>query len=141
MAMIKASPGKPQIKEDELSLGDVTGIIAMSSKTAKGSFAISFPEKVILNITHKMLGERLETIDETVLDLVGELTNMMSGGAKTLFSEQGIDFDLTIPSILSGKDHTVSHQAVGPKIVMPFTTEMGEFYVEVCFEPDQQEVH
>ncbi len=82
MAMTEASPGKLQIKEDELPLGDVTGIIAMSSKTANGSFAISFPEKVILNITHKMLGERLETIDETVLDLVGELTNMMSGGAK-----------------------------------------------------------
>ncbi len=136
MAMTDATPGKAQIKEDELPWGDVTGIIALSSKDANGSFAISFPKAVILSITHKMLGERLDAIDDTVVDLVGELTNMMSGGAKRLFAENGLDFDLAIPSILSGEGHTVTHKAVGPKIILPFTTEIGDFYVEVCFETD-----
>lgn len=141
MAMTDASPGRPQIKEDDLSRGDVTGIIALSSKDTIGSFAISFPKPVILDITQKMLGERLEDIDETVVDLVGELTNMMSGGAKSLFAEMGMNFDLTIPSILSGENHKVTHHAVGPKIIMPFATEMGEFYVEVCFEEEPLKVH
>lgn len=141
MAMTDARPGTPQIKEDDISWGDVTGIIALSSKDTIGSFAISFPKSVILDITQKMLGERLEDIDDTVVDLVGELTNMMSGGAKRLFAEVGIDFDLTVPSILSGENHKVAHQAVGPKIIMPFATETGEFYVEVCFEEEPQKEH
>ena len=141
MAMTEASPGKAQIKSDEIPWGDVTGIIALSSDKANGSFAISFPEPVILNISQKMLGERLETIDESVLELVAELASMISGGAKRMFAEQGMEFDLTAPAIVSGEGHTVAHQAGGPKIILPFATDIGEFYVEVCFEEDQPQVH
>jgi len=134
MATIEAKPGQPSIKTNEIALGDVTGIMGMSSRQAKGTLAITFTEKVILEITKSMLGEEVTKVDDTVTDMVGEITNMVTGGAKKELSERGYKFDMAIPSVISGKDHIVSHKTKSPVIIVPFSTESGEFFVEVCFE-------
>ncbi len=133
MAMIEAKPGKPCIKEGNKVLGDITGKIAFSGEKTNGSLAISFSENSILNISEKMLGESFECIDEGIIDLVGEITNIITGGAKRLYSEQGIEFDLTRPSTLLGSDQIVEHNIKGQTIVLPFATDKGNFYLEMCF--------
>ena len=80
-----------------------------------------------------MLGEVLDDIDETVAEAVGEITNMITGGAKRIYSEQGLEFNLTRPSTVIGKDNPVKHTVEGTIILMPFDTCAGAFYVEVCF--------
>lgn len=132
MAMIDATPGKPSIKADGIPLGDITGLIDLSGAQARGSLAISFSQPAILAITEKMLGDKLEAIDDTVIDVVGEITNMITGNAKRLFSELGVEFDLTLPSTLVGKE-SLQHSVSGQPILLPFTTSAGEIYVEVCF--------
>jgi chemotaxis protein CheX len=134
MATIKASPGTPALKKDQKAFGDVTGIIGMASSKAKGTMAITFTEPVILEITKRMLGEEVTSIDETVIDMAGEITNMVTGGAKAILSEMGYKFDMAIPSVVSGKDHLVHHKSKAPVIVVPFSTDAGNFFVEVCFE-------
>ena len=81
-----------------------------------------------------MLGEKLDSIDDTVTDMVGELTNMVTGGAKKILSEKGYRFDMALPTVISGKDHVVTHISKGPIIVVPFSTEAGDFFVELSFE-------
>jgi chemotaxis protein CheX len=83
-----------------------------------------------------MLGDKLDTIDDTVTDMVGELTNMVTGGAKKLLSEKGYRFDMAIPVVISGKDHIVLHKSKSPIVMIPFTTEVGDFFVELCFEQE-----
>ena len=133
MAMVEATPGKPSLKSDDIPLGDVTGMIDLSGEQAKGSLAISFSAPAILDITEKMLGEHIEAIDATVVDVVGEITNMITGNAKRLFSEQGLDFDLTLPSTLIGHDQPLKHSVSGDPILLPLTTPSGEIYLELCF--------
>jgi len=82
----------------------------------------------------KMLGESLDSIDGTVRDVVGEITNMVSGGAKKVLSEKGYKFEMAIPTTITGKSHSITHKTKGAIIVVPFTTEAGNFFVEVCFE-------
>lgn len=134
MATMEAKAGKPVLKKGLVAKGDVTGLIGMTSDKAKGSLAITFTEPVVLEINRRMLGEAPKTIDESVIDLVGEITNMVCGGAKRELAQKGYDFDLAIPGMISGKNHTVTHKAKGPAILVPFTTEYGIFYVEVAFE-------
>jgi len=134
MAKMKAQPGTPAIKTDQLAKGDVTGLIGMAGDQAKGTLAVTFTKPVILAITERMLGEKLDTIDDTVTDMVGELTNMVTGGAKKLLSEKGYRFDMAIPSVISGKDHVVLHKSKKPIILIPFSTDEGNFFVELCFE-------
>lgn len=134
MAMMQAKPGKPAIKGDEVARGDVTGLIGMTSEQAKGSLAITFTDKVIFQIAQNMLGDNPSQVDESITDLVGEITNMVCGGAKSALQEKGYDFGMAIPAVVAGKDHVISHKSKGPKIILPFDTDAGKFFVEVCFE-------
>ncbi|NLH49500.1 MAG: chemotaxis protein CheX [Myxococcales bacterium] len=135
MAMIEAVPGKPYLKTGETAKGEVTGLIGLASPELKGSLAINFTKGAILRIAEAMLGEHLTEIDATALDVAGEITNMVTGGAKRELSEKGYKFDMALPTIVNGIEHCISHGTKAPTIVVPFTIESaGEFYVEVSFE-------
>ena len=134
MANVRPDVGKPSLKQDEIAMGEVTGIMSMVSQQVRASLAITFTKPVILDIVRRMLGEDIQEIDDTARDLTGEMANMVVGGAKNLFAAQGYDFDMSTPQILSGKDHTVHHQFSGKTILLPFTAESGQFFVEICFE-------
>lgn len=134
MAKLEAKPGVPAIKTSEIARGDVTGIIGMAGEQAKGTLAITFTEKVILEVANRMLGDELTVIDDTVADLVGEITNMVTGGAKKLLGEEGYRFDMAIPSVVAGKDHVIRHKSKAPIIIVPFSSDAGDFFVEICFE-------
>ena len=137
MAQLDAKPGKPALKESDVSRGEVSGIIGMIGEKARGSVAISFTKPVILDIVKRMLAEEPTVINETVTDLVGELTNMVSGGAMKILGEHGYIFDMAIPAVVSGKDHLIHHRSKGKKIILPFSVDSGEFFVELCFESGQ----
>ena len=135
MAQLEVRPGKPSIKENTSAQGDVTGYMTMQSPQANGSMAITFSKPAILDITKRMLGESHEEIDDTILDMTGELANMAVGGAKNTLIEQGYDFDMSLPSVLSGAEHDIKHlEQETPVIIMPFETDAGTFYVEACFK-------
>jgi len=134
MAMMDITADKPCIKNDNTARGDVTGVIGMTSPKAKGSLAITFTEPVLLEICKRMLGEELTSMDDTATDLAGEITNMVSGGAKRLLGEKGYMFEMALPAVISGKGHAVHHKTQGPKILIPFTTDYGKLFIEVCFD-------
>ncbi|MCP4271554.1 MAG: chemotaxis protein CheX [Gammaproteobacteria bacterium] len=134
MAQTEATHRPPGIKRSQIATGDVTGIIGMVGNKVKGSLSISFSEQAALHITNSMLGESLEKIDETVTDMVGEITNMVTGGAKRIFSESGHDFEMATPTVIAGADHEIHHHCQGSVIQIPFDSKQGSFYVEVSFE-------
>lgn len=134
MARMEAKPGKPYLKKERTSMGDVSGLIGLTGRQMKGSLAISFTEPVILQITENMLGEKVDSVNDLVTDMVGEITNMVTGGAKRTFSEMGYDFDLAIPGVVAGKNHIITHKTSGQTIILPFHTDTGDFFVEICFE-------
>ena len=134
MGGVESQPGKPSLKNDNISLGEVTGIIDMSGPQLQGSMAISFTQPVIFKIVENMVGEKLNRIDDTVTDLVGELTNMTAGGAKNQLTEKGYDIDMATPKMLSGKQHHITHTGQGKILLIPFSTASGNFFIELCFE-------
>ena len=133
MANLELSPGKPNVKKDEVARGDVSGLIGMVGPQTKGSFSITFEEGLALEIMSRMLGERPTSINEEVTDMVGEITNMVTGGAKRILGEKGYDFDMATPMVVSGANHSISHKADGPKIIMPFQSPYGMASIEICF--------
>ena len=130
MASMTCEHGKPYLKEGEQPLGVVTGLIPMEGEAVNGSLAISFNEKTIMHISSSMLGEEIAEFDDTCKDLTGELTNMLSGGARKLLWEGGYSFEMATPQMLSG-DSPVIHHVDGPVVVIHFKTKAGEFFIEV----------
>lgn len=134
MAQLRPKVGKPTLKSNQIARGDVSGVMSMVSAKARASLAITFTTPVICDIVKRMLGDDIAEITDTARDLTGEMTNMVVGGAKNLFVTQGYDFDMSAPSVLSGKDHVIPHKFKGRTVIVPFQTEAGEFFVEICFE-------
>lgn len=130
---LEATPNKPALKKptDPLLLGDISGIIAISSETFTGTLAISLTEPIFCKIASNMLGEPCDGINEGNVDLVGELANMILGQAKIALGKLGYGIQMALPSCVWGKDHKIKHFGGGICIVLPFETEAGIFYTEV----------
>ncbi|MFH1081619.1 MAG: chemotaxis protein CheX [Pseudomonadota bacterium] len=131
MAMMEPVAGKPYLKRDNQAKGDVSGIIGFTG-SARGSLAISFSKAAILRIVTNMLGENYSDINGEIRDAVGEITNMISGVARKNLESQGLNIQAAIPTIVSGENHAILHILGGPSIIIPFQTEVGPFYVDVC---------
>lgn len=137
MAMVQVKPGKPFVKTDRVATGDVTGLIGVSG-FAKGTFALTMSQGSILSIVTNMIGEEYTRINDEVADAVGELTNMISGQARRALSENGMNFKASTPSVIVGKGHQVNHVGSGPVLSIPFSTDGGDFIVEVCFARNEE---
>jgi len=134
MAQMELIPEKPRLKKDEVALGDVSGLIGMVSPQANGSLSITFEGGLALATMKNMVGEAPDEVNEEIIDLVGEITNMVTGGAKRMLSEKGIEFDMATPMVVSGADHSIHHKAKGPIVIIPLKNELGRAYIEFSFD-------
>jgi chemotaxis protein CheX len=144
MAFIDAVPGKPHVKQDEIALGDVSGVIGITGD-ALGSLALSFSEKCICKIASNMLGEEFLEVTRDIIDAAGEITNMISGASRTQMEKMGMSVYAAIPTVVHGHNHTITHILKSPSIVIPFSTSAGSFVVDVCIrtveESEKSAVH
>jgi chemotaxis protein CheX len=137
MAFIDAVPGKPYLKKDEFAHGDVSGIIGITGD-AIGSLSLSFSEACICGIVTNMLGEEYHEVTRDILDAVGEITNMVSGASRTQLEKLGMSVYAAIPTVIHGKNHTITHILKSPSIVLPFSTRVGKFVVDFCIKTTEE---
>ncbi|MBW2631881.1 MAG: chemotaxis protein CheX [Deltaproteobacteria bacterium] len=131
MAFVEPKPGKPYLKKDNLARGDVSGIIGLTGSVT-GSMALSFSKGAILKIVSNMLGEEIKEINGDITDAVGEITNMVSGVSRKELESIGLTILAAIPTVVTGKGHSITHVLGGPSIIIPFETDDGSFVVDVC---------
>ncbi|MDA8164941.1 MAG: chemotaxis protein CheX [Desulfobacteraceae bacterium] len=131
MAQTPVTALKPRLKDNTTTYGEVTGIIGMVSQQVSGSMIVSFSKECILKIVANMLMEPpKDKIDEEIVDAVGELTNMICGGAKAQLAKMNLKFDLATPTMVVGKGVEITYYSDAPTLVIPFKTEGGDFVIE-----------
>lgn len=112
---------------------EVTGIIGLSG-VISGDIVVDLDADVAIGATAALLGEPSSEIDDTVIDAVGELTNMIAGGAKTRLV--GCDLRLALPTVITGTSRAIRFaSSVAPSRAF-FTSEWGRFAVTVALEGD-----
>lgn len=131
MAFVEPRAGKPYLKMDSLAIGDISGIIGLTGSAA-GSLALSFSEGAIFKVVSNMLGENITTMNNDIKDAVGEITNMISGVARKNLEAEGFYIQAAIPTVVSGKSHSITHVLGGPSLIIPFEIDQGAFVVDVC---------
>ena len=87
MVQIEPEAGKSRIKQDDISKGDVTGLLKMEGDTANGSISITFTKSVVIDLVKRMLHMDIDEIDEIARDMAGEMANIVVGGAKNLLEK------------------------------------------------------
>ena len=134
--MVGISPERkePVVKEESSTTSDVSGMIGFAEKNISGSVALSFPSATILKVFEKMMGAPADGINGEVEDIVGELTNIVVGGAKKEFSELGYPYHLSIPMVVSGKNHSIKHKHDKPITVISFSIDSNDFTMEISLK-------
>ncbi len=130
MASMPVTSGKPGLKDNNRSFGIVTGLIGLAGDNAAGNLVISFDEGSILGIVSNMLGEKFTEVNRDVIDAVGELTNVICGGAKSELANLGYSIRMATPVMLVGKDIELSQLTKHPVLMIPMKVSTGDFVVE-----------
>ena len=138
MASTESQARKPSLKSENnfKALGDISAVIELSGES-KGSIGISFTKSCILNIAEQMFGEKLEDLQEDLVDMVGEIVNMVSGEARRELAKLGFHFSAGIPVTMMGENHEIKHFVEARIILIPFQTTSGEYFIEACFESNK----
>lgn len=133
MAGIEPRRGKPRLKGARDVSFDVSGVVGITGQV-KGFVVLSFPKPVALHVVKSFVGDPVDAVDEHVIDAVGELANMVAGGAKRVLAEAGYDLTISIPSVIVGKNHIITRPSGIPCVEIPFEIDVGAFSVELCLK-------
>jgi chemotaxis protein CheX len=130
MMQLKVDIGDPAIKQSPGTSYDVSGIIGMSGEVT-GSIVLSFPMPTAEAVVALFAGMKIDPKNPDFADAIGELVNMVSGGAKAKFPGNR-KVNISTPSVVVGKDHTVARPKDVPCVVIPCISDCGEIAIEVA---------
>ena len=109
----------------------ISGVIGLSGK-AVGTVVINLSEEVALKAASAMLMMEITSLDDDVLDAVGELANMIAGQAKPELEEYQLN--VSLPSVVTGENHKIRFPSDITPSAVPFDTDFGPLRLEVGLE-------
>lgn len=127
MVKMETTVSRPQVKQDPGVTYDVSSIIGFSGDVV-GTVVVSFQMSAAQKLVSAFAGAAIEPGTPDFADALGELANMIAGGAK---KHLGASAGITVPTVILGKGHQVARLSDVPCLVIPCTTEAGEFAVEI----------
>jgi chemotaxis protein CheX len=106
MVGLSATPGTGNENYPQPSkLKGVTGAIGLSGKV-NGIVYTAYSESLSKHVAEKILGGSAG--EQDILDVVAELTNMVTGNLKSTLCDMGYNCTLSIPSVMRGDEISVS---------------------------------
>ena len=100
--------GKLVIKDSPIPSMDVSIIIGITGGIT-GEVVYSMGFNMVQKIADILApGLTPEQIKSEYKDIVGELANMITGNAMNLFASSGKTIDITTPTVVEGKDFTIT---------------------------------
>ena len=132
MLFMDVAPQQPLAAEKRIMDCQVSAMIGLSGGFS-AMLGVHCPAPVGLGIAGAMLGMKLDEVDADVKDALGEIANMLAGGLKERFSQEDIALDLAIPTAISGKSYTIAAPSGSKRVVVPFTIETGQFFIEIKY--------
>lgn len=132
-SMIKADiqAGKVLLKREPRIHSDISGIIGLSGG-AQGTVAISFPRITALKVVTEFGHKKVVTLDETVVDAVGELANIIAGAAKRELA--AFKINIALPTVVLGDNHELAAPKNVLPMIVPFESKFGPFSLTVSFK-------
>jgi chemotaxis protein CheX len=134
MLGVRAEQLDPVVREGNVAHGDISGIVGIVSSVMNGSVALTFPAETALAIYKKMIGETVTEVNDDIRDTVGEFANIIAGGAKKELAEMDCSFEISIPTVVMGNNHTISHKGSTPAVVIPFKFDSHPFEMEISMK-------
>ncbi len=130
MAAIRAEKLDISVTRGAVLTADISGIIGLGGEI-EGSAVISFPKPLALAVASAMFMDELSDINSDVRDAIGEFANIVVGNARNQLVNAGFSVSISTPTIIVGRDHSISHPQNIPFLVIPFKTNLGVFQISI----------
>jgi len=142
MVFTKVATQKPSLKQGNTSKGDVSAVLGMTGEVTKdgevlpfkGMLVLSWPLETYLKVAGAMLMAEYSEYNDEIADVGAEISNMIMGNAKRDLTPQGYKLDMSIPSMISGKDHNINYPNRTVVVEIPIESDHGVFYMELCYK-------
>jgi chemotaxis protein CheX len=105
-----------------------------------GSGTIVCSAHVACRICSQMLMAEAKSVDEEVLDAVGELTNIVIGSVKNDLEPQLGQLGLSIPTVIFGHNFKTKSTSQAEWVVERFRWAGETFLVKLCLAPSEKQV-
>jgi chemotaxis protein CheX len=112
----------------------VVSLIGLAGRWA-GTGSISCGAAFACRICSRMLITEYPAVNEEVLDVMAEVTNMVLGNVKTRLEEILGPMGLSIPTVVYGLNFTTWTAKTDEWIVVPFCFEDNRLDVKLCLTP------
>lgn len=112
---------------------DISGIIGLSGG-ACGSVALNFTNEAASSVISKMINAPVKQTDPELSDGIGELVNIIAGNAKAHPILQPFNLSISLPNMILGPGHIIVSPKRAEPIIVPFSSSIGNFILEVWFE-------
>jgi len=120
---------KPEMQHRDAKHHDICGIIGLSGDLV-GSVVIGLPTETAVNAVEAFVGMRIEPENADFPDAIGELANIVAGGAKAKM--EGGSISISCPSVVIGTDYTIQRPLKSSSVRIPCRSPFGRFDLIVC---------
>lgn len=105
-----------------------------------GAGVISCTAGFACRICNQLLMTEADSVNEEVLDAVGEVANMIIGNFKNAAEEYLGPLGLSIPTVIYGRNFTSRSLGGNNWIVLPFECKGEALEIRVCLTPSKESV-
>lgn len=142
MLNLPLTPGKMQT-EPTVAAAPASGIVSLIGLAGPwvGTGSLACTGTLACRLSSHFLMTPFESVNEEVLDAIGEITNMVVGNVKTALEEKVGPMGLSTPTVIFGRNFQTRSARIHEWTVVPFNCEGERLYVQICVAPNQDASH
>ena len=128
------------LEKDSHNDWDISGIIGFTGE-ARGAVVVSMKRTMAIDLTAALTGSEHQTVDDDVVDAVGELINIIAGNVKQKL-EDAFKLIISLPTIVHGKEHSLIWPDNKARVIcIPFSLANAEsnFTLSIALEAVKSE--
>jgi len=116
------------------------GILSLIGLTGAmiGTGAVSCTAETACDLASRFLMTDIDCVDDSVLDAMGEITNMIIGGLKTQLEAELGCLNMSIPTVIHGKNIRASSRQAECSADLRFVYETGDFCIRISLAGSQE---
>ncbi len=130
MAQMEFTMGKPYLKTSPFTAENMIIVVGITGEI-RGQAVISMGLDMAKTIASAMMmGMPVEEMDEMAKSALSELGNMIMGNSATLLFNQGVNIDITPPTLMMGENMSIS-SAQMTTLSVPLNSDRGTITFDI----------
>jgi chemotaxis protein CheX len=138
--MLALDPVAEEAFEERPTVESFDGVISMVGIAGPwiGMAALYCKADLAVKLASIMLGYTPATVTDEVLDGMAELGNMITGNVKTILESKIGPLELSIPTVIYGRNYRALHGLGKKRIVVPFNVDGQQLMVKFSLAPQEE---